>query len=220
MFREFCKERLKRVRTTRDALVCRLLYPKLKRYKSVLLYCPLKHELDLLPLAFKLRQLNKRVWLPQSLKQANSLCRERFDIAPFRLPLRRLKFFDEPSPSCFYKRRLDCIIVPILGMDMDFRRVGFGAGMYDRSLPKLLKNQRKQPLVVFVSRELIMASKPLTHTYDIQANLYVNPRIVIKNNQKVRYGSQRINLCFIRSHCFLFDNRSNCVSHYEKDLSC
>ncbi len=186
----------------------------------MLLYCPLKHELNLLPLVFKLRKAHKRVWLPQSLKQANSFCKERFTIAPFRLPLRRLKLFDEPRLSYFYKKELDCIIIPILGMDTDFRRIGFGAGMYDRSLPELLKYQRKQPLVAFVSRELVMASEPLTNAYDTQANLYINSRIVMKKNQGAHYGSQRINLCFIRSHCFLFDNRTHCVSGYEKNLSC
>ncbi|AFI06382.1 hypothetical protein HCD_06915 [Helicobacter cetorum MIT 99-5656] len=211
---------MKKARATRDKLACRLLFLKLKSYKNILLYSPLEHELDILPLIIRLRQRRKRVWLPQSLKKGANISKERFSIAPFRLPLRRLGLFDEPRLSYLYKQELDCVVVPILGMDKSFRRVGFGLGMYDRSLPELLKKQRKRPLVVFVSRELAMADGVLTNAYDIEANLYVNARIVMKNCKKEHYGSQRINLCFIRSRCCMFNQRLSRVLCDEKDLSC
>ncbi|RVZ08681.1 5-formyltetrahydrofolate cyclo-ligase, partial [Helicobacter pylori] len=70
----------------------------------------------------RLRQKNKRVWLPKSIKKGTHFSKEGFTIAPFRLPLRRLGWFDEPSLSHYYKQELDCIVVPILGMDTSFRR--------------------------------------------------------------------------------------------------
>ncbi|WRC73635.1 5-formyltetrahydrofolate cyclo-ligase [Helicobacter pylori] len=220
MFRDFCKERLKRAKPTkdkavRDKLACKLLFWKLKDYQNILLYSPLGHELDIRPLILKLRQKNKRVWLPKSIKKGADFSKEGFTIAPFRLPLRRLGWFDEPSLSRYYKLELDCIVVPILGMDISFRRVGFGLGMYDRSLPPLL--QLKRPLIVFVSRELAIANGVLTNAYDIEADLYMNARIVMKNNKRKHY-EHGVNLHFIRSISSVFDYRSSHVLCDEKDL--
>ncbi|GAA9593605.1 5-formyltetrahydrofolate cyclo-ligase [Helicobacter pylori] len=196
-------------------MACRLLFWKLKDYQNILLYSPLGHELDIRPLILKLRQKNRRVWLPKSIKKGASFSKEGFTIAPFRLPLRRLGWFDEPSLSRYYKLELDCIVVPILGMDTSFRRVGFGLGMYDRSLPPLL--QLKRPLIVFVSRELAIANGVLTDAHDIEADLYMNARIVMKNNKRKHY-EHGVNLHFIRSLGSVFDYRSSHVLCDEKDL--
>ncbi|GAA8927928.1 5-formyltetrahydrofolate cyclo-ligase [Helicobacter pylori] len=198
-------------------MACKLLFWKLKDYQNILLYSPLGHELDIRPLILKLRQKNKRVWLPKSIKKGADFSKEGFTIAPFRLPLRRLGWFDEPSLSRYYKLELDCIVVPILGMDTSFRRVGFGLGMYDRSLPPLL--QLKRPLIVFVSRELAIANGVLTNAYDIEADLYMNARIVMKNNKRKHY-EHGVNLHFIRSISSVFDYRSSHVLCDEKDLLC
>ncbi|GAA9144457.1 5-formyltetrahydrofolate cyclo-ligase [Helicobacter pylori] len=165
----------------------------------------------------KLRQKNKRVWLPKSIKKGAHFSKEGFTIAPFRLPLRRLGWFDEPSLSHYYKQELDCIVVPILGMDTSFRRVGFGLGMYDRSLPPLFKRRLKRPLIVFVSRELAIANGVLTDAYDIEADLYMNARIVMKNNKRKHY-EHGVNLHFIRSLGSVFDYRSSHVLCDEKNL--
>ncbi|OLQ58146.1 5-formyltetrahydrofolate cyclo-ligase [Helicobacter pylori] len=204
-------------KAVRDKLACKLLFWKLKDYQNILLYSPLGHELDVRPLILKLRQKNKRVWLPKSIKKGANFSKEGFTIAPFRLPLRRLGWFDEPSLSRYYKLELDCIVVPILGMDTSFRRVGFGLGMYDRSLPPLL--QLKRPLIVFVSRELAIANGVLTNAYDIEADLYMNARIVMKNNKRKHY-EHGVNLHFIRSLGSVFDYRSSHVLCDEKDLLC
>ncbi|GAA9444912.1 5-formyltetrahydrofolate cyclo-ligase [Helicobacter pylori] len=198
-------------------MACKLLFWKLKDYQNILLYSPLEHELDIRPLMLKLRQKNKHVWLPKSVKKGASFSKEGFTIAPFRLPLKRLGWFDEPSLSRYYKLELDCIVVPILGMDTSFRRVGFGLGMYDRSLPPLL--QLKRPLIVFVSRELAIANGVLTDAYDIEADLYMNARIVMKNNKRKHY-EHGVNLHFIRSLGSVFDYRSSHVLCDEKDLLC
>ncbi|GAB0051828.1 5-formyltetrahydrofolate cyclo-ligase [Helicobacter pylori] len=202
-------------KAVRDKLACRLLFWKLKDYQNILLYSPLGHELDIRSLILKLRQKNKCVWLPKSIKKGASFSKEGFTIAPFRLPLRRLGWFDEPSLSRYYKLELDCIVVPILGMDTSFRRVGFGLGMYDRSLPPLL--QLKRPLIVFVSRELAIANGVLTDAHDIEADLYMNARIVMKNNKRKHY-EHGVNLHFIRSLGSVFDYRSSHVLCDEKDL--
>ncbi|GAA8932346.1 5-formyltetrahydrofolate cyclo-ligase [Helicobacter pylori] len=198
-------------------MACKLLFWKLKDYQNILLYSPLGHELDIRPLILKLRQKNKRVWLPKSVKKGADFSKEGFTIAPFRLPLRRLGWFDEPSLSRYYKLELDCIVVPILGMDTSFRRVGFGLGMYDRSLPPLLR--LKRPLIVFVSRELAIANGVLTDAHDIEADLYMNARIVMKNNKR-KYYEHGVNLHFIRSLGSVFDYRSSHVLCDEKDLLC
>ncbi|MEJ8581231.1 5-formyltetrahydrofolate cyclo-ligase [Helicobacter pylori] len=206
-------------KAVRDKLACKLLFWKLKDYQNILLYSPLGHELDIRSLILKLRQKNKCVWLPKSIKKGASFSKEGFTIAPFRLPLRRLGWFDEPSLSRYYKLELDCIVVPILGMDTSFRRVGFGLGMYDRSLPPLFKRQLKRPLIVFVSRELALANGVLTDSHDIEADLYMNARIVMKNDKRKHY-EHGVNLHFIRSLGSVFDYRSSHVLCDEKNLLC
>ncbi|MPX05798.1 5-formyltetrahydrofolate cyclo-ligase, partial [Moraxella catarrhalis] len=79
------------------------------------------------------------------------------------------------------------------------------------------KRQLKRPLVIFVSRELALANGILTDAYDIEADLYMNARIVMKNNRRKHY-EQRVNLRFIRSLGSVFDYRSSHVLCDEKDL--
>lgn len=54
-------------------------------------------------------------------------------------------------------------IVPILGIDTTYRRIGFGAGMYDRFFETLTI----QPITIFTQLELCYSKKIITSDHDI-----------------------------------------------------
>ncbi|EJF07867.1 5,10-methenyltetrahydrofolate synthetase [Thiovulum sp. ES] len=123
--------------------------------RNILFYSPLKNEVDI---SNSLKFWNKRrnVFLPK-------IGGETFSAIPFRVPLKKSKFGTfEPSGKS-KMRNLDIAIVPILGIDSTFRRVGFGKGMYDRFFPKL----RKIPFTIFVQNRLNFSKKVLTEKHDI-----------------------------------------------------
>jgi 5-formyltetrahydrofolate cyclo-ligase len=55
---------------------------------------------------------------------------ESFKMVQYRLPLKRNSFdIYEPPNSKKVQKKVDMIIVPVVGVDGDFKRVGFGKGM-------------------------------------------------------------------------------------------
>ena len=97
-----------------------------------------------------------------------------FSLVKYRYPLEKKRFgIKEPKNSKQYRiKRLDIAIVPIVGMDVTQRRVGFGKGMYDRFFEKEIKNINK---IVFVARDLCYCKENITDHYDIRADSIVVP---------------------------------------------
>ena len=133
-FRETCLKRLKNnsSKYIKDKLVIASLDKVLLEYKNlnILAFIPLSIE----PNIYK--------WLLQNRAKHNLYTPFMEDVSfkmvKFRLPLRLKKFnLFEPPNSFSAKSKIDVAIVPVVGVDGDFRRVGFGKGMYDRFFDKL-----------------------------------------------------------------------------------
>jgi len=175
-FREYCLKRLKKVsvvgRYKKDKLVLERLYRLIVQNNAhrIMLYLPLKTEVDLYPLIKRLRQEKKELYVP--FMEGKS-----FRVVKYRYPLEKKRFgIKEPKDSKQYRiKRLDIAIVPIVGMDVTHRRVGFGKGMYDRFFEKEIKNINK---IVFVTRELCYSKKIITNHYDIKADIVVTPQSI------------------------------------------
>lgn len=131
--------------------------------KNVMLYVPLKTEVNLYPLIQRLRKEKKLLYVP-FMEGAS------FRLVKYRLPLKKKKFgIKEPNDSKQYRiKNIDIAIVPIVGVDVTHRRVGFGKGMYDRFFEKQNKNIRK---TVFVARELCYSKEIITDDYDVKADM-------------------------------------------------
>ena len=153
----------------RDKVVVKQLYLEIKKenFKQIMLYLPLTIEVNVYPLINRLRKEGKLLFVP-------FMKDESFKLVKYRLPLKRKKFgIKEPKNSCQYrKRKIDFSIVPIVGIDSTFRRIGFGKGMYDRFFEQEKKNINK---VVFVARKLCYSKHVITNDYDIVANSIVTP---------------------------------------------
>ncbi|WP_458701358.1 5-formyltetrahydrofolate cyclo-ligase [Sulfurospirillum sp. 1307] len=174
---EFRKEAKKRVlyftkqnKIKRDKYVVNHLEELIKKgnFKNILLYIPLASEVDTMPLINKIRQ-KVNVYVP--FMEGKS-----FKMVKFRLPLFKKKFsIREPKNSFARISKIDLAIVPVLGVDGAFRRIGFGKGMYDRFFESL----KSSPLVAFVQLGECIVKEKICQSHDIRANFYITPYKII-----------------------------------------
>ena len=150
-----------------DKRVTKILYRLVKTQaaRSVMLYIPLELEVNVLPLIRKLRREGISVWVP-------FMEGESFRLVKYRLPLATKKYgVKEPKFSKQYRRRvIECAIVPIVGTDRSFRRIGFGKGMYDRFFAK---HKKEIGQVIFAQRVLCYSSTLITDDYDVKADMII-----------------------------------------------
>lgn len=113
-------------------------HPALLAAKSVALFWPIveKHEVDLRPLDASLRARKVRVAYPSIDPDSGDMV-FRFVADPAELEEAGYGF-SEPSkdaPSAG-PSELDVIVVPAIAVDPVGHRIGYGAGYYDRTIPK------------------------------------------------------------------------------------
>lgn len=136
--------------------------------KKILFYMPFWFEANILPTLYKCR-VGHNCFIP-------FIENVSFKMVPFRQPFFKNSLgIKEGSNSVFYKKKLDLIIVPIVGYDINNRRVGFGKGMYDRFFSTL----KKKPIVIFVQMQEVFCEKIITNKLDIKFDIYINPKKII-----------------------------------------
>ncbi|MDU7693416.1 MAG: 5-formyltetrahydrofolate cyclo-ligase [Helicobacter sp.] len=135
-----------------------------KRALNIMIYCPFGFELDIFPLIFYLKKhpLDFRIFAPK-------VSNKKIECIRFSLPLKRDKLGILAPNGVKSNLKLDVVIVPILGMDYDFARVGFGLGLYDRFMHGL----RKKPAVIFATKKLIFSSNKLGESHDIRGDFVI-----------------------------------------------
>lgn len=167
-FRISCIKRLKFIekfaKYKKDKVIVERLFDVIKEEnaRSVLVYIPLKMEVNVMPLINRLRRSGFNVFVPY-------MHHDSFKIVKYRLPLKKKKFGISEPKNSFFKAKVDLAIVPIVGVDNELKRIGFGAGMYDRFFHRI----NYEPVIVFTQREFCKSSKKLSDKYDIQANYIV-----------------------------------------------
>lgn len=151
----------------KDKKVLNVLYEYIveSHAKNMMLYLPLKTEVNLYPLIARLRKEKKVLYVP-FMEGAS------FRLVKYRLPLKKKQFgIKEPNNSTQYRvKNIDLAVVPIIGLDVTHRRVGFGKGMYDRFFEEHNKNIK---LTVFVARELCYSKEVVTDDHDIKADMII-----------------------------------------------
>jgi 5-formyltetrahydrofolate cyclo-ligase len=112
-----------------------LALPALARARSAALFWPIegRNEVDLRPLDAELRARGTRIAYP-SIDEARVMT-FRWTDDPVALEERGFGF-REPVPGALEVDRLDAVIVPALQLDPRGHRLGYGAGFYDRTLPR------------------------------------------------------------------------------------
>jgi 5-formyltetrahydrofolate cyclo-ligase len=172
-FRQICIEKLKKKKRNNSYKLDKIVVEKLsklideKASRVIMLYVPLKIEINIYSLIKKLRREKKTLLVP--FMEGKS-----FSLVKYRLPLKIKKFgVKEPHNSNNYNNKIDLAIVPIIGTDSTFRRIGFGKGFYDRFFEKNHRNIRE---VVFVGREHCICSEIITEEHDVKGDFYLTPK--------------------------------------------
>lgn len=178
-FRKLCIKKLKicskRSKLKKDKFISNdiLKIIESSKAKNILLYLPLGMEVDVRGLINTLRRKKKyNIFVP-------FMVGETFKIVPYRLPLEVKKYnIKEPKNSDFkYNVELDLAIVPIVGCDDSFRRIGFGVGFYDRFFASL----KKKPKVIFTQLCLCKSKNILTQSHDVQADYIITNKGILWN---------------------------------------
>jgi 5-formyltetrahydrofolate cyclo-ligase len=172
-FRKICLERLKKRKVGNSYKLDKLVIAQLlkiideEKAKVIMLYIPLKIEVNIYSLIKNLRMEKKTVLVP-------FMEGESFSLVKYRLPLNVKQFsVKEPNNTNRYKRKVDLAIVPVIGVDRRMKRVGFGKGFYDRFFGK---NCEKISKILFVSREYCFSSENITDDYDVKGSLYLTAK--------------------------------------------
>jgi 5-formyltetrahydrofolate cyclo-ligase len=113
-------------------------HPVVQAAKSVALFWPIveRHEVDLRPLDAALRARGARVAYPSIDPETGDMV-FRFVDEPSHLEERGYGF-SEPSAEAPVagNGEIDVVVVPAIAVDPTGHRIGYGAGYYDRTLPK------------------------------------------------------------------------------------
>ncbi len=176
-FRKKCLKINKHNRYYYSKIISNQLYKICKNYKRILLFIPLPNEVDITSLIKKLRKEKKEIYVPfmQDLS---------FKMVKYSLPLKKKNFsIFEPLNKNKTLAKIDLAIVPIVGMDKSFKRIGFGKGMYDRFFESL----PYKPKIIFVQLRPCISKDKITDDFDIGADEYISFKIRSKN------GDTRIN---------------------------
>ncbi len=189
-FRKVAKELLniesKRNKLLKDKLAQKRLLKLLKylNSKKILFYIPLNSEVDIMPL-IKLYRTKREVEVFVPFMESVS-----FKMVKFSLPLLLKNFgIKEPTNSLFNLSKIDTAVIPILGVDMDYKRVGFGKGMYDRFFSKL----KIKPVKIFIQLKGCFTPNKITDSYDINANYLITPNETLKIERGMRYVNRVTN---------------------------
>ena len=136
--------------------------------KKILFYLPMPIEVDLKNLLNRWRKKSE-VFVP-------FIVEESFKMVEYRLPLEKNSFgIFEPKAHNLAQKNVDFIIVPVVGIDKNMQRVGFGKGMYDRFFESL----DRKPVVLFVQRVTCHSAQKVCDSYDIQCDYYVSSKETI-----------------------------------------
>jgi len=162
-----------------------------KEYKNILLYVSMDNEVDTKKIIKVLKAKNKQIFVP--FMQGLS-----FKMVKYSLPLKKKKFnIYEPKNKNKIKQKIDIAVVPIIGIDKNFKRVGFGKGMYDRFFDKL----KYKPKIIFTQIYPCISYKNVTDKYDIKANFYITYNLVCKRRKNDYRSVSRLG-CISHSRVF------------------
>lgn len=121
--------------------------------KNILIYYPLKNEVDLRLLLNE----NKNFYLPR-------VCGDNLEICPYksgdRLITSKFKLC-EPCSIPISPEKIELAIVPALGVDKNNYRIGYGGGFYDR----FIANNPQIKTVTLIPKELVITKIP-TEPFD------------------------------------------------------
>jgi 5-formyltetrahydrofolate cyclo-ligase len=167
---EAIAERSARIRATLEGL------PVVAAARRIGLFWPIvrRNEVDLRPLSAALRARGVLVAYP-AIDQATGVMTFRLPPDPEAMEDRGLGFH-EPSPEDPETPELDVIVVPALQVDARGYRIGYGAGHYDKTLPRFCPPARSVGVVFDFQ---VISEVPITEG-DVAIDMVVSDERVIE----------------------------------------
>lgn len=154
-------------------------HPRFRRARRVAGYFGSNGEIDPMPLLEEAARAGKRCYLPvlHPFKQGRLwFCRWQPGDA---LRLNRFGIL-EPVPrraGLIAARRLDLVIVPLLGFDSDCHRLGMGGGYYDRSFAFLgILTHARRPFMLGLAHESQRVDQLMPQPWDITLDAIATDR--------------------------------------------
>lgn len=159
----------KALRAKHSADICKRLISleEFAEAELVLLYYPIRSEIDILPVAKEAISRGKRIAFPISLPKASTLVfrcitsLSHLTEGAYGIPEPRLSY-DEP-----YFSKTTLCVVPALAFDRSGHRLGYGKGYYDRFLSAF------EGVSVGVAYSELMVDSLPTDAYDIPVNIII-----------------------------------------------
>lgn len=144
--------------------------------KTVALFYPIerRHEVDLRALDATLRGRGARVAYPTIDPETKAMT-FRFTAALAELEERGM-MFREPAHTAPEADALDVVVVPALQVDERGQRIGYGAGFYDKTLPRFAP----PALAIIVAFDFQMISEVPVTDGDVACDLVVTDKRVIR----------------------------------------
>lgn len=199
-FRTFAKKDIRK--NSRIKARC-FHYPMLKNLlnlinflhpKNILIYIPMKTEPNLSVILRNLRR-NYQIFAPFMVSKS-------FKMVKFRQPFVSGKFgLKEPRISKAYNKKIDLAIVPILGVDRNFARIGHGKGCYDM----FFSNLKYNPSVIFVSIGEYFSKQSICEKHDITCDFLLTPKKIYSKRGFYDRNFNRFSSRFARTGRRLFD---------------
>ncbi|MBU3128087.1 5-formyltetrahydrofolate cyclo-ligase [Clostridium tagluense] len=151
--------------------------PEFSNCKNIMLYLSFNNEVDTYALAKWCLDNGKKVIVPYCIKETREIIP--FEINNLTKDLTKSSFgIMEPKHDILKKANtcdIDLIIVPGVVFDKHCNRIGFGAGYYDRFLPKRVKNTP----TIGIAFDYQVISKIPTGTYDVPLDFIITEKRII-----------------------------------------
>ena len=148
--------------------------PAFAQARTILLYRHIRNELSLDTLLTHPASAGKRFAFPlcSSKTELKALVPGAWKVGAFGIPEPDPAYSEEVSPE-----ELDLIICPGVAFDTDCRRLGMGAGYYDRFLPKC-----KNAVIIMAAFEAQRAACIPFEVWDIPMDMVVTEENVYRRN--------------------------------------
>ena len=145
-----------------------LNYIKSIKHENVLIYMAFKSEVRTDVIKDRLLFGNKKIFIPKVLDK-NTLSFNKYSNEE-SLVENEFKILESLSQEFLVGEKFDLIILPLIGIDKNGSRLGYGGGYYDRALQDI-RNLDKRPTIIGLGYEFQILNEEFGESHDIKFDI-------------------------------------------------
>lgn len=167
----------KRERAEKSSVICQKLLelPELQSAQILLSYMPLSNEVNVSTLNHALRSQGKHVCFPVTFEKGLMSAFEPKSDRDFEVKRYGIQEPVKERAILIPPEKIDAVIVPCVAFDEKLRRLGHGAGYYDRFLPRC-----KNAVKIAAAFEMQRLEEVICGKFDIPMDLAVTEKWVYR----------------------------------------